>query len=81
VVRWNAGASFLFLKQDKGQLKLSAYDVLNQNVSSYRYTYENAISDSQNMTLRRYFMVSFIYTLRTFSGAKVEPKQRSLGLF
>jgi hypothetical protein len=76
-VRWNAGASYLFLKQEKGQLKFSVVDLLEQNVSVYRYVYENIISDSQATTLQRYFMLSFIYNIRTFSGGKVGGRQRN----
>jgi hypothetical protein len=71
IVRWNAGASFLFLKEDKGQVKFSATDLLDQNVSISHYSYENYIVDNQTTTLHRYFMLSFIYNLRTFSGGKV----------
>lgn len=76
-VRWNAGASYLFLKQEKGQLKFSVVDLLEHNVSVSRWVYENMISDIQATTLQRYFMVSFIYNIRTFSGGKVGGKQRN----
>ncbi|HEX8332525.1 MAG TPA: outer membrane beta-barrel protein, partial [Segetibacter sp.] len=81
VVRWNAGVNYLFLKQEKGNLKLSVFDLLNQNISVSRYTTENSIFDSQTTTLRRYFMLSFIYNLRTFSPGKVGGKDRSFFLF
>lgn len=81
IVRWNAGASFLFLKQDKGQIKLSAYDLLGQNVNVYRYNTENSISDIQMTALQRYYMLSFIYNIRSFSGGKVGGKDRTFGFF
>lgn len=80
-VRWNAGVNYLFLKEDKGQLKLSVFDLLNQNISVYRYTTENSILDGQTTTLHRYFMLSFIYNIRTFSPGKVGGKDRSFFLF
>jgi len=80
-VRWNAGVSYLFLKEDKGQIKLSVYDLLNQNITVYRYTNENSISDVQTTTLTRYFMLSFIYNLRNFTGGKVGGKDRSMFFF
>ena len=80
-VRWNAGVTYLFLKDDKGQLKLSVYDLLNQNINVYRYISENYISDTQNTTLTRYFMLTFTYNLRNFTGGKVGGKDRSLFFF
>ena len=75
-VRWNAGVNFLFLKEDKGQLKLSVFDLLGQNVSVNTSTNENYVSDSQTTTLTRYFMLSFTYNIRNFSGGKVGGSER-----
>jgi hypothetical protein len=80
-VRWNAGLSYLFLKEEKGQLKLSVYDLLNQNINVYRYTGENFVTDIQTTTLTRYYMLSFIYNLRNFTGGKVGGKDRSMFFF
>ena len=80
-IRWNAGLSYLFLKEEKGQLKLSVYDLLNQNVSLNRFVGENYISDVQSTTLTRYFMLSFIYNLRTFSSGKVGGRDRGMFFF
>jgi hypothetical protein len=80
-VRMNAGVNFLFLKEDKGQLKLSVFDLFKQNVSVNTYANENYVSDVQTTTLTRYFMLSFIYNIRTFSGGKVGGKERSFMLF
>jgi hypothetical protein len=75
-VRWNAGVNFLFLKEDKGQLKLSVYDLLNQNISVTRTTRENYIQDNQTSILRRYFMLTFTYNIRNFKAGKVGGKDR-----
>lgn len=75
-VRWNAGVNFLFLKEDRGQLKLSVYDLLNQNISVSRTTRENYIQDNQTTILRRYFLLTFTYNIRNFKGAKVGGKDR-----
>jgi hypothetical protein len=47
------------LKKDRGELKLSVYDIFNQNVSVYRYINSNSVSDVQNNTLKRYFLVTY----------------------
>ncbi|MFT3825939.1 MAG: outer membrane beta-barrel protein [Chitinophagaceae bacterium] len=75
-VRWNAAVNFLFLKDDKGQLKFSVYDLLNQNVSISRTARENYIQDTQTTVLKRYFMLTFTYNIRNFgTGAKVGGRQ------
>jgi hypothetical protein len=47
------------LKKDRGEIKLTVYDVFDQNVSVYRYAGGNAIYDSQNNTLKRYFLLTY----------------------
>lgn len=77
----NAGLTYLFLKDDKGQLKFSVFDVLNQNRSVFRFSAENFITDRQVNILQRYFMLTFTYNIRSFgasgkgSGGKVGGRQ------
>lgn len=78
-LRWNAAVNFLFLKEDKGQLKLSVYDLLNQNISVYRQVSENYINDVETNILRRYVMLTFTYNIRNLGG-KVGGKE-SLFMF
>jgi len=49
------------LKKNRGEIKLTAYDIFDQNVSVYRYTGENNIYDIQNNTLKRYFLLTLTY--------------------
>ncbi len=72
----NASVTLLFLKGDKGQLKLWAYDLLDENVSVFRNTTENMIVDRQINMLQRYFMATFTYNIRDFKGGKVGGTQR-----
>lgn len=67
-LRWNGGINYLFLKDEKGQLKLSVYDLLNQNISVSRVTRENYIQDNQTTILRRYFLLTFTYNIRSFGA-------------
>lgn len=46
-------------KKDRGEVKLTVYDVFDQNISVYRYTGSNAIYDSENSTLKRYFLLTY----------------------
>ncbi|WP_176112861.1 outer membrane beta-barrel protein [Sediminibacterium ginsengisoli] len=72
-----AGVTFLFLKEDKGQLKLSVSDLLNQNTSIFRYAADNYINDRQINVLQRYFMLTFTYNIRSFKGGKVGGSQKT----
>lgn len=44
----------------KGNLKLIAYDLLDQNINTRRTATEDYIQDTQGTVLKRYFMASFI---------------------
>jgi len=72
----NGGVTVLFLKDDRGQLKFSGFDLLNQNVSVWRTTFENQIVDRQINILQRYFMATFTYNIRNFKSGKVGGTQR-----
>ena len=56
------------LKGNQGELKFSAYDILNQNTSVRRITNENYLEDVRTDVLKRYFMLSFVYYIRRFNG-------------
>jgi hypothetical protein len=60
---WNASISKQFMKYNRGELKLSAADLLNRNIGISRTTNQNYIEDSRVNTLRRFFMLSFTYSL------------------
>jgi len=50
-----------FMQKDKGEIRLTCYDLLNQSVSSYHYASANTINDIQNEALRRYFLFTYSY--------------------
>ncbi|HEV8285548.1 MAG TPA: outer membrane beta-barrel protein [Chitinophagaceae bacterium] len=60
---WNAGISKQMLHYNRGELKLSVNDILNQNVRISRSTNQNYIEDSRVNSLRRFFLLSFTYSL------------------
>jgi hypothetical protein len=60
---WNASISKQMLKYNRGELKLSARDLLDRNVGISRNTNNNYIEDSRVLTLRQFFLLSFTYSL------------------
>jgi hypothetical protein len=65
---WNAALAKQFLKNKRGELRFSVFDLLNQNVSITRNVTENYVQDVQTKVLTRYFMLTFTYNLRSFSS-------------
>ncbi len=60
---WNASFSKQMLKYNRGELKLSARDLLSKNIGISRNTNNNYIEDSRVLTLRQFFLLSFTYSL------------------
>ncbi|MEX1188246.1 MAG: outer membrane beta-barrel protein [Bacteroidia bacterium] len=69
-ILWNAGIGYKFLKKRAGELKFSAYDILNQNTSISRTVTETFVEDSSVRVLNRYFLLTFTYTFRKFNNMK-----------
>jgi hypothetical protein len=66
---WNMSAGKKFLKDQKGELKLSVFDLLKQNRSISRTTGVGGyVEDVQNEVLTQYFMLTFSYRLRNFGA-------------
>lgn len=63
VAFWNASISKQFLRFNRGELKLKAYDLLNQNLGISRISNQNYIEDTRQRNLRRFFLLSFTYSL------------------
>lgn len=60
---WNASISRQFLHFNRGELKFRVSDLLNQNTGISRTSNQGYIQDSQTTVLRRFFMLSFTYSL------------------
>ena len=54
-------ASLYYPVLGKGELKLSAFDILNQNQDMWMYGNGYSNTYSQSETLRQYFMLGFVY--------------------
>ncbi len=67
---WRASVTRYVLKNNKGQIKLAAYDLLNQNIGISRSSQFNYIEEERVRNLARYFLVSFSYSLAGFKREK-----------
>ncbi|RDV13971.1 TonB-dependent receptor [Pontibacter diazotrophicus] len=65
---WNMSISKKVFKNQKGEVSLSVNDLLNQNVSVQRNVRSDYIEDVQTNVLQRYFMLTFTYNIRNYSG-------------
>jgi hypothetical protein len=74
---WNAALGKKFLKDQKGELRFSVFDLLRQNQSIVRNVTETFIQDTQNQVLQQYFLVSFFYNLRNFGTAASRAANRA----
>jgi hypothetical protein len=72
-VLWNASLGYKFLKDKSLEVKLSVFDLLNQNRSINRTVTDTYIEDSQSNVLKQYFMLNVTYTLRKFKGMMSMP--------
>jgi hypothetical protein len=72
---WNMSAGKKFLKDQKGEVKLSVFDLLKQNKSITRNVTEGYIEDIQSRVLTQYFMLTFTYKLKNFGKAKPNNNQ------
>lgn len=71
---WNASLAKSFLKNKRGELKLSVYDLLNKNVGVNRSANQNYIEDTRYNVLQRYFLLSFTFRLNkaaSSGGARI----------
>ncbi len=77
---WRASLTKYLFKNKRGQLRLTAFDILNQNVGINRTSTFNYIEEERIATLSRYFMVSFSYNLSQFGsgggGIEIQTRRR-----
>lgn len=66
---WNANIRYNFLKDGTAQLKLTVFDILNQNRGVSRFANLNSIVERQTNSLGRYFMLSFLYKFNSVAGS------------
>jgi hypothetical protein len=78
---WNAYVGYKMLKDRSLELRASVNDILNQNNSIAHTQTETYVEDTRTLSLKRYYMLSLVYTLKAFgskgSGAGNPPSPPS----
>jgi hypothetical protein len=64
IVLWNVGLGKKFLADQRGEVRITANDILNQNKSVSRSITDSYVQDTETQVLSRYFLLTFTYTLR-----------------
>lgn len=62
---WTASASWLFLKDKRGELKLTVFDILNTNTGIQQNVDVTYVEIQRYNTLKRYVMLGFSYKIGT----------------
>lgn len=81
IVRWNAAVNFTMLKNEAGVLKLSVFDILDQNRNLWSSANRNMIATTQTNALPQYFMGTFTYNVRPAGVKKKVGGRERLFLF
>ncbi|WP_168208815.1 TonB-dependent receptor [Chitinophaga sp. XS-30] len=71
---WNASVGKKFLKNQRGELRLSGFDLLKQNRSISRIQNGKVTTDVRSQVLTQYFMLTFTYKLRNFGKANTNSR-------
>jgi len=66
---WNMAIAKKFLKNQRGELRLSVFDLLDQNQSITRNVTETYIEDVNTKVIQQYFMLTFTLNLKNFGKA------------
>jgi hypothetical protein len=64
---WNMSMGIKLLKNDNGEIRFTANDILNQNVNLQHNVTDTYTEEVQTNVLGRYFLLSFIYSVRVFN--------------
>jgi hypothetical protein len=64
----NPSIAMQIFKNKQGELRLSCFDLLNQNVSVNQSVANGSITNTKTNVLTRYFMLTFTYNLSKFAG-------------
>lgn len=64
---WNASVGYKFLKDNRAEISLSVYDILNSNTAIEQTFTDTYYEETEALALQRFFMLGFRYNLRAFT--------------
>jgi len=73
VIKWNAYIGKKFLKKSQLELKVSVFDILNQNIGYSRTANASIITQSDYNTIRRYGMINLVWNFTHTPAGAVAP--------
>ncbi|RPI69698.1 MAG: TonB-dependent receptor [Ignavibacteriae bacterium] len=65
---WNAGLGYRFMENNRAEVRLTVFDILRQNTAVNRTVNDISFEDTRTKVLTNYFMLTFSYDLRNFTG-------------
>ena len=68
VLLWNLSIGQKLFKDDRGEISLTVFDLLNQNQGISRRAETNFLEERQSLVLTRFFMLSFNYRIAKVGG-------------
>ena len=75
IMLWNGGIGYKLLKSKALEVRVSVFDILNNNNSISRNVTESYIEDVKSNVLNRYYMLTLTYNLRNFGTKAPETKE------
>jgi hypothetical protein len=70
---WNMAIAKKIFKKQLGEIRLSVFDLLDQNQSISRTVSETYLEDKTTLVVQQYFMLTFTYNLKNFGKAPARP--------
>lgn len=74
VITWDAYFAKKIFKDKKSEIRLSAFDILDQNKGVNRNTSETTVTERTFETLHRYFLLSFVWNFTKNGAAATAPQ-------